>query len=247
MEGIVLQKFLADSGVASRRASEDIIKKGSVEINGSIVTKLGTRVNPEKDIIKVDGEVLDRPKNLVYFLLNKPKGILSSASDDRGRKTVIDLIKTDTRVVPVGRLDIDTTGLLLLTNDGDLVNKLTHPKFEHEKEYEVVIQISQNWEKKNLENALSVMSKGVKISNDFTTSPSKARIIDQITNDRYLVSVVIREGHKHQVRQMIDAAGITVVGLRRIRMSILGLGDLKEGEYRELSEFEISKLKKSVE
>jgi len=244
MPQIVLQKVIADAGVASRRASEEFITAGKVKVNNEIVTKLGTRVDPEKDTVEVSGKVLDRSEEKVYFILNKPKGIVSSASDDRGRETVLDLIDTDKRIVPVGRLDIDTTGLLLLTNDGDLVHKLTHPKFENKKEYEAIVQIPQDWDKETLETVLKKMEKGVKINNNFKTSPAKINIIDQKSNDRFRISVTIHEGHKHQVRQMIDVAGMTSVDLRRVKVGSIELGNLFEGSYRELTNAEVENLKK---
>jgi len=243
MSNIVLQKAIADAGIASRRASEELISSGKVKVNNKVVTKLGTRVDPEKDSIEVNGKIIDRPEQKVYFLLNKPKGIICSVQDDRGRKTVVDLIETDKRIVPVGRLDIDTTGLIILTNDGDLVHKLTHPKFENKKEYEAIIQIPQDWDKEVLERVIKKMEKGVKIANDFETSESKIIIIDKKSNDRFRISVTIHEGHKHQVRQMIDVAGMTVVDLRRVRVDSLGLGTLFEGSYRELTNQEVVELK----
>jgi len=243
MSNIVLQKAIADAGIASRRASEELISSGKVKVNNKVVTKLGTRVDPEKDSIEVNGKIIDRPEQKVYFLLNKPKGIICSVQDDRGRKTVVDLIETDKRIVPVGRLDIDTTGLIILTNDGDLVHKLTHPKFENKKEYEAIIQIPQDWDKEVLERVIKKMEKGVKIANDFETSESKIIIIDKKSNDRFRISVTIHEGHKHQVRQMIDVAGMTVVDLRRVRVGSLGLGTLFEGSYRELTNQEVIELK----
>jgi 23S rRNA pseudouridine2605 synthase len=246
MPQIVLQKVIADAGVASRRASEELISSGKVKVNNNTVTKLGTRVDPKKDTVELNGKILDRPQELVYFLLNKPKGIVSTANDEQGRRTVIDLIDTEKRIVPVGRLDMYTTGLLILTNDGDLVNKLTHPRFEHEKEYEAIIQVPQDWKKENLDHALSKMSKGVKIANDFRTSLSKARVLSQVSSDRYTISVVIHEGKNHQVRQMIDAAGLSVVELKRIRSGPIAIGDLKQDAYRELTDQEVSELKKDA-
>jgi len=243
MSQIVLQKAIADAGIASRRASEELISSGKVKVNNEVMTKLGTRVDPEKDTIEVNGKVLNKSEEKVYFILNKPKGIVSSANDDRGRETVVDLIDTDKRIVPVGRLDIDTTGLIILTNDGDLVHKLTHPKFENKKEYEAIIQIPQDWDEEVLERVIKKMEKGVKIANDFETSESKIIIIDKKSNDRFRISVTIHEGHKHQVRQMIDVAGMTVVDLRRVRVGSLGLGTLFEGSYRELTNQEVIELK----
>ncbi|MBI2637022.1 MAG: rRNA pseudouridine synthase, partial [Parcubacteria group bacterium] len=145
MGRVVLQKAIADAGIASRRAAEKLISDGRVRVNGAVVTKLGTRVDVRRDRITINGKPLAHEGREVYVVLHKPKGVLSTAADDRGRKTVLDIVKTPERVVPVGRLDIDTTGLLILTNDGELVYEFTHPKFEHEKEYEAIVEIPGNW------------------------------------------------------------------------------------------------------
>ena len=244
MKKIVLQKAIADAGVCSRRAAEELIRDKRVKVNGKVAAKLGERVDPEKDQIAVNGKLVSKPEDKVYYLLNKPKGVLSTVRDEHGRKTVLDLIKVNKKVVPVGRLDSDTTGLLILTNDGDLVYELTHPKFEHEKEYQALIQIPQYWAEDKLKDALKRMERGVKVAGDFKTSPAKVRVIGQKTNDRYLISVTIHEGHKHQVRQMIDASGLTVVDLKRVRMGSLNLGALPEGASRELTAREVGLLKK---
>ncbi|MDP3995377.1 MAG: pseudouridine synthase [bacterium] len=236
---------MADAGVASRRAAEKLILAGSVLVNGIAVAKLGTRVDPGRDEIVVNGKLIRASGELVYFLLHKPLGVLSSASDDRGRRTVLDLVPTKERVVPVGRLDIDTTGLLLLTNDGDLVYELTHPKFEHEKEYQAEVEIPADWGPALLERGLSRLAGGVRITTG-RTSPAKARLIKKTGQHQYLVCIVIHEGKKHQVRQMLNAIGASVVSLKRIRMGPIELGALKEGECRELTQQEVASLKKSA-
>lgn len=238
-----MQKALADAGVASRRTAEKLIAQGRVSVNGKAVRKLGTRIHPDKDSIAFDGKRLTKPDELVYFLLHKPAGVVSTASDERGRETVLDLVSTVHRVVPVGRLDMNTTGLVILTNDGDLVYELTHPKFEHEKEYETVVQIPQDWDKDRFKSARGRMKHGLKIPGGFRTSPAKVQVLEQVTNDRYLLSVIIREGRKHQVRRMINSAGMSVVSLKRVRMGPIELGDLPEGECRKLTLVEIKQLK----
>ncbi|MBI4122474.1 MAG: rRNA pseudouridine synthase [Parcubacteria group bacterium] len=244
MAGIVLQKALADAGVASRRSAEKLIAEGRVRVNGSVVRKLGTRVDLGRDAITLDGKRLAQPSRFVYFLLNKPAGVVSTVSDERGRETVLDLVPSRARVVPVGRLDVNTTGLLILTNDGDLVYELTHPKFEHEKEYEAVVQIPQDWDKDRFKSARGRMRHGLRIAGGFRTSPAKIAVLEQVTNDRYLISITIHEGRKHQVRRMIDSVGMSVVSLKRVRMGPIKLGDLPEGECRELADQEIRALKK---
>ncbi|MBI1961719.1 MAG: rRNA pseudouridine synthase [Parcubacteria group bacterium] len=243
MGGVVLQKALADAGVCSRRAAEALIARGRVKVNGCVVTKLGTRVDVARDVIAVDGAEKRPEGQKAYFLLHKPLGVLSTAADDRGRKTVLSIVKTHERVVPVGRLDVDTTGLLILTNDGDLVYELTHPKFEHEKEYEAVVAVPGGWSAGLLKKALQRLEAGVNITTG-KTSPAKARLIKKVGTHRYLVSITIHEGRKRQVRQMIDAVGMSVVGLKRVRMGPILLGTLPEGKYRPLTEKEIQLLKK---
>lgn len=244
MVKIVLQKALAGSGVASRRAGANLITAGRVQVNGRVITKLGTRVNPDKDTIAVDGKVIKATPVKVYFLLHKPQGYISTVRDDRGRKTVLSLVKSPVQLVPVGRLDINTTGLTILTNDGDLVYELTHPKFEHEKEYEALVQVPQDWRELGVTAALAKLERGVNIAGNFRTSPAKVKLLKQQSNDRYLVSVTLHEGHKHQVRQMINAVGMSMVELKRVRMGPLKLGNLGLGQYRELTPAEIALLKR---
>jgi len=239
---IRLQKAIADAGICSRRAAEELIRLKKVKVN-NFIASIGDKVNVEFDEIEVDEKKIKK-ENKVYFLLNKPKGVISTSIDERGRSSVIDLIKTEKRIVPVGRLDKDTTGLLILTNDGDLVNKLTHPKFEHKKEYEALVQVPHDWVSLRLQDAIKKLERGVRIANDFRTSPAKVKILNQVSNDRYYLSIIIYEGHKHQVRQMLDAVGISTVELKRVATGSVRLGEIKEGEYRELSKGEIQELKK---
>ncbi len=245
MPGVVLQKAIADAGVASRRAAEKLIAAGKVKVNGAVVTKLGTRVDAEQDVILVNGKRIRRAGRMAYFLLNKPKGVVSTARDDRGRKTVLDIVKSPERIVPVGRLDIDTTGLLILTNDGDLVHELTHPKFEHEKEYEAVVESPGNWGEGLVKKNITRLESGIKITTG-RTSPAKTRLIRAQGAHQYLVVVTIHEGRKHQVRQMLNAVGFSVVSLKRVRMGPIALGTLREGAYRELTPQEVISLKKKA-
>jgi len=243
MAKIVLQKALALGGVASRRAAEGLITAGRVKVNGRLITKLGSRVDVEADKITVNNKPLAFERK-VYFLLHKPAGIISTVRDDRGRRTVVDLVPSQERLVPVGRLDVNSTGLLLLTNDGELTFKLTHPKFEHEKEYESLIQVPHDWDIKSVEAALKRFVHGVRLVGGFKASPAQAKILSQKSNDRFLISIILREGRKHQVRQMIDSIGASVVELKRVRMGPIVLGNLGVGKHRALTEDEIKLLKK---
>ena len=243
-----LQKAIASAGVCSRRASEELILSGKVLVNSKRAS-LGQSADFGKDEIIVEGKKISPFDNLseekkVYFVLNKPKGVITTASDDRGRLSAAGMIKTKYRIVPVGRVDKNTTGILILTNDGDLVNRLTHPKFEHEKEYEALVQIPHDWNDERIQNAVRKLRSGVIIANDFKTSPADASVLNKISNNRHILRVIIHEGHKHQVRQMIDAVGMSILALKRVRVGFLRIGDLKEGEYRELSQVQASELKK---
>lgn len=241
---IVLQKALADAGVASRRAAEAMIVAGRVWVNGARINKLGTRVDPAIDKITVDKKPVSQKQELVYFLLNKPVGVVTTARDTHRRRTAVELISTKARIVPVGRLDINTTGLLLLTNDGDLVYRLTHPKFEHPKEYEVLIQIPHSWDPDYLKKASKKLAQGVRLSDGVISAPAEVKILEQRSNDRFLISLTIHEGRKHQARQMINSIGADVVELKRVKMGPIVLGDLPIGKWRALTSEEINLLKK---
>ena len=233
-----LQKVMAHAGVASRRKSEEIIAEGRVKVNGEVVSEMGFKVDPEKDEIVVDGEVISQEKK-VYLLLNKPEDYITTVSDPKDRPTVMDLIPDlKQRIYPAGRLDYDSSGLLILTNDGDLCYKLTHPKKEVDKKY---------W----------VRAKGLISEEDFNkfregmvidgrkTAPAKIANINY--QDNYTeFEITIHEGRNRQVRRMCKIAGFSVVKLKRIAFSFLSLGSLDEGEYRYLKEEEINKLKKIV-
>lgn len=228
-----LQKYMADCGVASRRASEQLILEGRVQVNGVTVTELGTKVN-EGDTVSFDGQILKLPKNRVYIMLYKPDKVMSTASDPEGRTTVLDLVDEKVRLYPVGRLDYHTEGLILLVNDGDAAYHLTHPKFEVEKEYLAVIQgeISR-------EEVLKLQA-GVIIDGQ-KTAPSKVRITE-ITDHTTSLSVIIHEGRNRQVRKMFEAVNKKVIHLTRIRHGELTLSGLKKGQWRYLTENEIEYL-----
>lgn len=229
-----LQKIIANSGYTSRRKAEELILKGKVTVNGQVVRELGTKVN-SNDWIEIDGYKINQEQK-VYYLLNKPRGIITSTNDDKGRKTVLDLIQTDKRVYPVGRLDYDTTGILILTNDGELANLLMHPKNNINKVY--IAKIKGLIGKKELVS----LSNGVYIDGQ-KTSKAKARIkkYDKKT-DTSIVELTIHEGRNHQVKKMFEAIGYEVIKLKREQYDFLDVKDLKSGEYRMLNPKEVKKL-----
>lgn len=229
-----LQKVIANSGFCSRRKAEELISGGNVKVNGKIVTELGTKVDKSDAITIFDKALTIEQKE--YILLNKPRGVITSTNDDKKRKTVMDLIDTDKRLYPVGRLDYDTTGALLLTNDGELANLLMHPKNNIEKLY--IAKVNGFVDK----DALNKLSRGVYIDN-FKTSKSKVRLkkYDKKTNTS-IVEIIIHEGRNHQVKKMFEAVGYEVLKLKREKISFLTIDSLKSGEYRYLSLKEVKKL-----
>ncbi|WP_027339997.1 pseudouridine synthase [Halonatronum saccharophilum] len=230
-----LQKVMAKAGVASRRKSEEIITEGRVKVNGKLVKELGVKVDPNKDRIEVDGKEINKEQK-VYLLLNKPKGYITTADDPKGRATVLDLVKVKQRVYPVGRLDYDTEGLLLLTNDGDVAYALTHPSHQVSKEYIATVEGVPN------QGALDALERGIKLY-DGWTAPAKARLVVDYKN-KSIVSLEIHEGKKHQVKRMLKSVGYPVLELKRIKMGPLELDDnLKLGSYRRLKRWEVNKLK----
>lgn len=230
-----LQKIIASKGYCSRRKAEELISKGKVKVNGSVIKELGYKAD-YSDFIEVEGNPLSDKEDKVYYLLNKPRGVVTSSSDDKGRKTVVDLINTDKRIYPVGRLDYDTTGLLILTNDGDLTNYLTHPKNNIEKVYVAKIKGLITKEE------LKVLSNGV-IVDGKKTSKCKGKILrTDKKNNTSVVELIIHEGRNHQVKKMFEAIGYDVLKLKRESVAFLTLDGVKSGEYRELSIKEVKKL-----
>lgn len=229
-----LQKFISECGVCSRRKAEELILAGKVYVDGQKVTELGTKVSGSEAII-VNGELL-KSENKKYFLLYKPREVISSAKDEKNRKTVVDYIHTKERIYPVGRLDYDTTGLILLTNDGELSNLLTHPNNNVEKQY--LAKINKYFEK---EHAVK-LSKGI-VLNGRKTKPATFKLdrYDRKTDTSY-VKVIITEGRNHQVKDMFKSFGYDVIKLKRERYAFLTLDNLKSGEYRELSTKEVKRL-----
>ena len=231
---IRLQKAISEAGVCSRREAEKLILQGKVEVNGMIVKTLGTKVKGD-DVIFVNGkEILKEEKE--YYLLYKPRGVISSSKDEKGRKTVVDLIDTNKRLFPVGRLDYDTSGIILLTNDGELSNKLLHPSKSVEKTYVAKVEgLVVKPEIKRLENGIII--DGIK------TKKAKAKLIKyDKKNDSSYVKLTITEGRNHQVKKMFEEIGHEVKKLKRESFSFLDLTGLKVGEYRKLNTKEVKKL-----
>ena len=229
---IRLQKYLSKSGVASRRACEDYILQGRIKVNGKIIYELGTKVDPETDQIEVDGQIQQIKKRLTYIIMNKPKRILTTVRDPFGRRNVIDMLKgVKERIFPVGRLDKDTEGLLLLTNDGDVTYRLTHPKYEIVKTYMAKIKgVIGNEE-------INTLEKGV-VLEDGITSPARVKILNNL-HDSTIIEIKIHEGRKRQIRRMFYAVGHPVIELKRTRIGNLSLKGLKTGEWRFLNPEEI--------
>lgn len=231
---IRLSKYLAECGVASRRKAEDIISSGRVKVNGKTETKMGVKVDPEKDRISIDEEVL-RSEDKVYFALNKPKGYTSTVSDPHAKHTVLELINTGKRIFPVGRLDKDTTGLLILTNDGEFTDKLTHPRHEKEKEY--VFTTKNRLSKDNIKN----LEEGITLEGKKTAPTDISE--KGYTKDKSTYAIILKEGRKRQIRHMLDRVGHPIIELTRTRIGTLELKDLKEGKYKKLNKKEVGELK----
>ena len=243
MSAIRLQKILSAAGVASRRTAETLIEQGRVTVNGKVVTELGTRAEPSIDEIKVDGRRLPRAKANQYILLNKPRGYITSRSDPKHRPTVIDLLAkggVHGYIYPVGRLDYDSEGLLLLTSDGELAARLTHPRHGVAREYEVRVRGVPD------RHALDRLARGVTIDGRRTATAEVrlGRVYDAESGQQGILSLVIHEGRNRQVRKMLDAIGHPVVQLRRVRIGPIADDRLKLGQFRSLTSGEIAALKK---
>lgn len=231
-----LQKYMASCGVASRRKSEEYIQAGMVKVNGVVVTELGVKVDPAIDRVYFNDKLIEPETESVYILLNKPTGYITSVKDQFDRQTVIDLIQgVEARIYPVGRLDYDTSGLLILTNDGDLTNQITHPSHKVEKTY--VAKVSGHLGKLELKK----LQEGVDIG-DYLTAPARAKILKQVGKNT-LVELTIHEGKNRQVRRMFDAIDHPVITLDRVAIGRIKKGDLKVGSWRPLTEKEVAYLK----
>uniref|UniRef100_A0A831XF59 Pseudouridine synthase n=1 Tax=Geobacter metallireducens TaxID=28232 RepID=A0A831XF59_GEOME len=230
-----LQKILSRAGVASRREAERMITDGRVAVNGKAVTELGAKADPSRDTVTLDGKAVSATAKRVYILLNKPVGYVTTMKDPEGRPIVTDLLKgLGVRVYPVGRLDYNTEGLLLLTNDGAWANRLAHPRHEVDKEYLVRVKGTVSREQ------ISRLEQGVELE-DGRTAPARVSVTRQSDNNTW-ISVTIHEGRYRQVRRMCEAVGLSVVRLRRVRYGVLPLGELKIGEYRHLTQGEVAAL-----
>lgn len=237
---IRLQKFMADNGIASRRKSEELISAGKVKVNGH-PAQLGDKINPRKDIVTVSGKkiVPPRSKKMVYIMLNKPRGYVTTVSDELGRKTVMDLVSdVGERVYPVGRLDKDSEGLLILTNDGSFTNCMTHPSHQYAKVYKVTVRPSVN------DEILKNLREGIEIDGR-KTAPCEVTVITEQDN-RVVLEFILHEGRNRQIRKMCESQGLEVARLRRVSIGSLKLGMLQQGQYRELSEQEVKKLLRSA-
>lgn len=233
-----LQKFLSAAGVASRRKAEELIRQGKVTVNGERAV-LGARIQPHRDIVRVEGKIVT-PEKKVYLILFKPRGVVTTRRDPQGRMTVMDLIgNTGATIHPVGRLDYDTEGLLLLTNDGDLTYKLTHPRFNINKTYRVLVA------GRPTEQALKLLRRGLLLE-DGWTAPARVNVLER-RNEKTWVEMTIHEGRNRQVRRMWAELGYPVLQLRRTKFAFLTLGQLKPGEYRYLSRAEVKQLRALVE
>lgn len=234
-EEIRLQKYLANNGILSRRKAEEAILTGKVKVDGNIVTELGTKIIPSVNKVEYDGKVVKNEEEKVYVLLNKPIGYVTTVKDQFNRNIVTDLIKgVKVKLLPVGRLDMYTSGALILTNDGDFIYRVTHPKHEIEKTYNVTLRgIIENNEIEQLQN-------GVKIE-DYITKPAKVKIL-KIDNEKNIsrIQIIIHEGKNRQVRKMCEAVGKNVLALHRAKIGKLDVKDLKIGEWRYLREEEIN-------
>lgn len=242
-EGERLARYLAHAGVASRRHAEELIAAGRVQVNGQAVKTQGARIIPGRDRVTVDGRTIEPPTRHVYILLHKPEGYVTTVRDPQGRPTVLDLLPAEVRgmrVYPVGRLDIDTSGLLLLTNDGDFALHLTHPRYAAEKHYVALVKGRPS------QSALQALRNGVQIREDngrlYMTSLARVQILRQEGANCWL-SLVIHEGRKRQVRRMLMAVGHPVLALRREGIGPLTLGDVPEGRWRYLTEDELTILR----
>ncbi len=235
-EEIRLQKYMAEAGISSRRKAEELILEGKVKVNGKTINELGIKIVPNKDIVEYNGKKVVLEKEYVYILLNKPIGYVTTVKDQFNRDSILDLVKISKRIVPVGRLDMYTSGAIILTNDGDFVYKVTHPKHEIEKTYTVTIKGIVK------DNEVEELKKGVKIE-DYTTKPAKVKILktDEEKNISRL-EITIHEGKNRQVRKMCEAIGHKVLALHRSKIAGIGVKDLEIGKWRYLTNKEVKKI-----
>ena len=228
-----LQKFLSQAGVCSRRQGEEYIKDGLVQVNGKVITELGTKIDPQTDVVDLHGQRIELNDDLIYIALNKPRGYVTSCYQ-QGEKIVLDLIDIQRRIYPVGRLDKDSTGLLILTNDGQMHHRLLHPSFDHEKEYEVTVSTPIS------DGAFRKIEKGMPMMGTRT----RPAVVKRMSSRRF--RIILKEGKNRQIRRMVTKVGNQVTRLKRIRVSNIRLGRLPEGAWRYLNEKERKSLLKML-
>jgi 23S rRNA pseudouridine2605 synthase len=267
-KGVRLQKAMADAGLGARRDCEEMILAGRVKVNGRVVSSLPCFVSPADDVVELDGEIIElpvpestaandtKPRSFIYVLINKPKGVITTTSDPQGRRNVLDLVpvslRRDERLFPVGRLDGDSTGLLLITNDGELAYRLTHPKFGITKEYRVLTSgLATDEQLKRLRAGMYLVNPsadGTKTSKRASMESVRIlkRFVDRARGDRTLLSVTLREGQNREIRRMLARVGLKVRELERVAIGPLRAGDLKPGQARLLGKKDVEKLKAAV-
>ncbi len=230
-----LQKYMATCGIASRRKCEEIILQSRVKVNGKTINELGFKVDEEKDVVTLDNKLIKKEEIKVYIALNKPTGYVSTVKDERGRKTILDLIDVKERIYPIGRLDYDTSGLILLTNDGDIYNKIIHPKEEKNKTYIALIKGIPN------DSDIKKFEKGINIDG-YITAPAEFKIIKKF-EDCSEVQIIIHEGRNRQIRKMCDDINHSVIELRRVQVGNIKLENLSLGKWRYLTNKEMEYIK----
>ncbi|MCE5209763.1 MAG: rRNA pseudouridine synthase [Chloroflexi bacterium] len=231
-----LQKILAQHEYGSRRSCEDYIRQRRVKVNGKVI-ELGAKADPDVDVIEVDGKVLPRKvPQMIYIALNKPRGVLSDLNDNDSRPNVMDLIPIKEQLFPVGRLDLNSEGLMLLTNDGDLANRLTHPRYGHEKEYQVLVGKRPDAEQ------LAIWRRGVVMEDGYRTLPASVEV-EHAAGDHTWLKIIMKEGKKRQIREIGSRIGLPVLRIIRVRLGSLQLGNLKPKEWRYLTPREVQQLK----
>ncbi|MBS5948990.1 MAG: rRNA pseudouridine synthase [Clostridium sp.] len=230
-----LQKYMARCGVASRRKCEEIILSGEVRINDNIVSELGVKINPEKDKVTYKGNIIKPEEKKLYIMLNKPEGYITSVKDEKGRKTILDLVKVEERIYPIGRLDYDSSGLILLTNDGDIYNKIIHPRVNIGKKYIATCRGEFSKEEiKRFENGIDI--------GGYITAEAKMTLLDIEKKNNLVnsvVEIIIHEGKNRQIRRMCEALGHEVLSLKRVEVGSIKLGYLKKGQWRNLTDEEL--------
>lgn len=230
-----LQKYMARCGVASRRKCEEVITAGRVKVNDLVITELGFKIDPDNDKVHVDDKMINIEENKVYIALNKPEGVVSTVKDEKGRKTILDLIGVKERIYPIGRLDYDTSGLIILTNDGDIYNKVIHPRQVINKVYIALLEGCANQEE------ISKFCTGIDIDG-YITATANFEITKRIGFNSK-VTITIHEGKNRQIRKMCDAIGHPVIALKRISVGDITVGNMEKGSWRNLTEEEIKYLK----